>query len=145
LIFSQFTWGRLVTSFFTNDELLIRRQILAPGVWGWLVELFVLLVLALPPLMLAARTLLRADLLSTVWAYLLTGTVGWLSFFGWNLLIGALPLGETKGIPRFYFIIMGCEAVALFLSRHRFASFLAETIGAGRLVEEPAARRPTSA
>lgn len=136
LVFSQFTWGRLVTSFFTNDELLLRKQLLAPGAWGWLVELFVLLVLALPPLLLAARTLARAGMHRTIWVYLLTSAVGWLSFFGWNLLVEAWPLGETNGIPRFYFIIMGCEAVALFLSRHQFDRFPAEPVAAGRLAKE---------
>ena len=132
LIFAQFTWSRLLSSLFTGDERALRRRLLPQRAAAWVIEAGLLLVIALPPLVVAFRTLRRAGALRLIWLYLVAGLIGWSSLLVWNELSARMPLGISDGASRWYFVIIAVELTLVWRWRRRLAGFPTSTPSAAR-------------
>jgi hypothetical protein len=119
LVFSQFTWQRLLLGMFMNDEGWLRKALL-PGATGFIVEAALLIILALPPLVIACRALRTDGALRLLGFYLAGAVVGWVSFLFWNALASDLPLGMSWGMSRWYLVVVPAEVFLVVLWGRRW-------------------------
>ncbi len=123
VIFAQLTWSRLLSSLFTGDERALRQRLLPPGAAAWVIEAGLLLVIALPPLVVAFRALRRAVALRLIWRYVVGGLIGWSSLVAWNALSARIPIGISDGVSRWYFVIIAVELTLVWRWRRHLGRF----------------------